>query len=84
MNLKNLVYKTVHINGMISGLQNLQIGQGVTLLLGQLVSALIPFSFYVIASHSLLSLHFHTGNRPDITALVDCCLLYTSDAADES
>ena len=71
MNLKNLVYKTVHINGMINGLQNLQIGQGVTLLLGQLVSALIPFSFYVIASHSLLSLHFHTENRPDITALVD-------------
>ena len=71
MNLKKLVYKTVHINGMISGLQDLRIGQGVTLLLGQLVSALLLFSFDIIASHFLHSLHFHTENCPHITALVD-------------
>jgi hypothetical protein len=30
------VYKTVYVNGVVSGLQHLQIGQGVTVLLGEL------------------------------------------------
>ncbi|KAL8620488.1 hypothetical protein ACOMHN_056880 [Nucella lapillus] len=36
MRMERLAYKTVHINGLVSGMQSLTIGQGVTVLLGSL------------------------------------------------
>ena len=59
MTLQRLVYKTVYINGTVSGLQHLSIGQGVTMLLGTLVShASYSWVFFKKISCTLLK-HYH-------------------------